>query len=289
MRLSVIIPCLNTAKTIATQLDALAGQYWSEPWEVIVADNGSTDETRAIAERYRERFSNLRVVDASDRRWRAHACNMGARFAMGEALAFCDADDAVAPGWVAAMGEALAKYDFVACRMDWAMLNPPWISRNRGRSQEEGLQVVRYSPFLPHAAGGTLGVKRWVHELVGGLDESLPRLADTDYCFRIQRAGVQLHFVPEAVVHMRARDTLRGTFHQRRLWAKYNVLIYKRHRLPGERLLHPWRRHAHQWRRIIRLLPQIRSLDGRVRLVRRLAWQIGMLQGSIKYRVPPVN
>jgi len=68
--------------------------------EVIVSDNGSTDGTVAVVEQYQEKPPNLRVVDSSDRRGAAHAggCRRG--------LAFCDADDEVAPGWVAAMGEA---------------------------------------------------------------------------------------------------------------------------------------------------------------------------------------
>lgn len=49
-RLSVIIPCLNAADTIGKQLEALARQEWSEPWEVVILDNGSTDETLAVAE-----------------------------------------------------------------------------------------------------------------------------------------------------------------------------------------------------------------------------------------------
>jgi glycosyltransferase involved in cell wall biosynthesis len=146
MKLSVIIPCYNADSTIATQIEALASQYWSEAWEVIVADNGSTDETRATVEQYRKLFENFRVVDASDRRGSAHARNVGARLAVGEALAFCDADDAVATGWVAAIGEAVAEHSFVASRMEWEKLNPPWTYRNRGKPQQEGLQTVSYPP-----------------------------------------------------------------------------------------------------------------------------------------------
>ncbi|HET9225168.1 MAG TPA: glycosyltransferase, partial [Thermoanaerobaculia bacterium] len=42
-KLSVVIPCLNAEATLGDQLEALAGQGWSGEWEVIVADNGSTD------------------------------------------------------------------------------------------------------------------------------------------------------------------------------------------------------------------------------------------------------
>jgi GT2 family glycosyltransferase len=173
--------------------------------------------------------------------------------------------------------------------MEWEKLNPSWIYRNRGRSQQEGLQTVSYPPHLPHAGGSGLGVKRLLYETVGGLDESLLRLADTDFCFRVQSTGVKLHFVPEAMIHIRHRSTLRGMFHQARLWAKYNVLMYKRYRQPGARLVHPWRRYAYRWKSLLRSTPQLRSPDGRVRWIWQFGWQIGLLQGSIRHLVPPVH
>ncbi len=50
MKLSVIIPCFNAESTIAVQLEALANQHWSEPWEVIISDGGSSDRTTEIAQ-----------------------------------------------------------------------------------------------------------------------------------------------------------------------------------------------------------------------------------------------
>jgi glycosyltransferase involved in cell wall biosynthesis len=103
MKLSVVIPCLNAADTIATQLEAVANQKWSETWEVIVSDNGSTDNTLSIVKEFSDRIFNLRIVDASGRKGVAHAYNTGAKAAVGESLVFCDADDEVASGWLAAM------------------------------------------------------------------------------------------------------------------------------------------------------------------------------------------
>jgi len=100
----VIIPCFNAADTIAAQLEALAGQCWSEPWEVIVSDNGSTDESSRIVERYIARLPGLRVVDSSDQRGPARARNIGAlAAATGDAFLFCDAGDEVVPEWLTAM------------------------------------------------------------------------------------------------------------------------------------------------------------------------------------------
>lgn len=62
MRISVIIPCYNVASTIGCQLEALASQEWSEPWEVIVADNGSSDNSVAIVKTFLERIPSLVIV-----------------------------------------------------------------------------------------------------------------------------------------------------------------------------------------------------------------------------------
>lgn len=285
----MIIPCLNEANTIATQLEALANQCWSEPWEVIISDNGSTDESMVIVERYRERLPNLYVVDSSDRRGAAHARNVGALAATGDALAFCDADDEVAPGWLAAMGEALSKYDFVACRIDIQKLNISWVQESRVNPQKDGLQKIWYLPYLQHAGGGTLGVKRSLHEAIGGFDESLPVLEDTDYCVRIQLSGAEFHFVPNAVVHVRYSDKLGHTYHQACLWSSYNGLLYRKYqRSSGMRIPQPWRRYAKHWKQLLRSLPQIRRKAGLFEWVWRFGWQVGKLRGSIKYRVPPV-
>lgn len=288
MRLSVIIPCLNAADTIAIQLDALANQRWDESWEVIVSDNGSTDETLVVVERCRDRLlPNLRIVDSSDRPGAAHARNVGALAATGELLAFCDADDEVGPGWIAAIGEALNDHDFVACRWDTEVLNEHSIRHSRGNPQLKALQRVPYPPYLEHASTCGLGVKRSVHEAVGGFDESLPRLMDTDYCFRIQLAGVKLWFVPDAVVNVRYRVSPASIFDQQRRWAMYNVLLSKKYQFTAPRSKNLWRKHLGKWRRVIRRMPMIRRKSGRVAWTASLGAQVGRLQGAIKYRVPP--
>jgi glycosyltransferase involved in cell wall biosynthesis len=284
MKLSVILPCLNEEECLGNQLEALANQLWGEPWEVIVVDNGSTDRSLAIAESYRRRLPNLRIADASDQRGQAHALNIGARAAIADALAFCDADDEVAPGWIAAIGKALTEYDFVACRFETEKLNPPWIRAQRGSPQQDGVQQYREPPYLPHAGSGSIGIKRKLHEAIGGFDESMPVLFDTDYCFRIQLAGTKLNFVPDAVTHLRYRNTIAGIFRQAHTWGKYNVLIYKKYRAFGMPQL-SWKDGVSAWVHLIRRLPRIRSKANMARWLWQFAWRLGRLQGCIKYRV----
>jgi glycosyltransferase involved in cell wall biosynthesis len=284
MNLSVIIPCYNAADTIATQLEALASQRWSKPWEVIVSNNGSTDETLMIVEGYRERLPNLRVVDSSDQRGAAHARNVGALTATGDALVFCDADDEVAAGWLAAIGQALSEHDFVASRFDIEKLNAPWVQKSHANPQRDGLGRYGYPPYLPHAASSGLGVKRSLHEAVGGFDESMRLLEDTDYCWRIQLAETELHFVPDAVVHYRYRDTLGGIYRQARGYAEYNVLLYKKYRPLGMPQISR-KSGVQAWVRLMRSVARIRSKERLARWVWQFAWCMGRLQGSVKYRV----
>lgn len=285
LKLSVVIPCLNAAGTIAQQLDALTRQSWPDGWEVIVADNGSTDGSREIVESYRDRLPGLKLVDASDRRGQAHARNLGAAAASGDAFLFCDADDVVAPGWLEGMGRALAVHDFVACRYDNEKLNPVWVQRTHLNPQKEGLTAYDYPPFLPHAGGGGLGVRRAVHEAVGGFDESMPALEDTDYCWRIQLAGHAFHFAPEAVVYIRHRHDPRSIYRQGVSYGLHNVLIYQKYRSRGMPRL-GWTPGALRWAKLLLKTPlMLLTREGRSRWLWQLGWRVGRVKGCWRYGV----
>lgn len=289
MKLSVVIPCYNAAPTIAETLEALGAEQWDEPWEILVADNGCTDGSIPIVREYLGRLPRLRIVDASARRGRPAALNIGIQAARGDAVAFCDADDVVAPGWVAAMGRALESHQFVACSIDTGKLNTEsWARGLHGDLQQTGVQTLSYPPYLPHAGAGTLGIRKSVHDLVGGFDESMPYVFDTDYCVRVQLKGISLHFVPDATLHVRLRGSMREMFRQSASWAEYNVMLYARHRPLGQRELWRWREYGRRWRRLLFSLP-VCSMDlDRARWIWGVGWQLGLLKGSLKHGVPPV-
>jgi glycosyltransferase involved in cell wall biosynthesis len=288
MKLSVIIPCFNAASTITAQLEALATQQWSEPWEIIISDNGSTDDSMEIVKRYKKRIPNLRIVDASARRGQPYALNVGAQASVSESMAFCDADDEVATGWVAAIGGALSKYDFVACRMDIDKLNPSWVLKSRQSPQQNDVQKYLYPPYLMHAGGGTLGFKKWVWEAVGGFDETFPLLHDTDFCWKAQKKGIKLIFVPEAVIHIKFRDTLSGIFTQAKNYAEYNVKIYKKYIAMDMPLINRkmalFSNITFFWQ-FLRSIHSIRNKESLAYWAWQFGWRLGRLKGSIKYRV----
>ena len=95
---TVVVPVYNGLPLVLDQLAALARQQFDLCWEVVLADNGSTDELLRRPLHWRTNFHRLRIVDASSVRGPAHARNSGASVARGDLLLFCDADDVADPG-----------------------------------------------------------------------------------------------------------------------------------------------------------------------------------------------
>lgn len=280
MKLSVIMPCLNGATTIVHQLEALAQQTWSEPWELIVADNGSTDQTVRLVQQYSARLPQLRLVDASGRRGPAHARNVGIQAAQGELLVFCDADDEVAPGWLAAMGQALERHPFVTCYVDDAKLNPSWM-QGVWNPVAPNYKILG---FLPAAGGCSIGFHRALYERVGAFDEELPRMEDIDYCWRAQIDGQTLRFLADAVVHYRYRTELGRVYRVACLDGRCHVRLYKKFAARGMR----WRsapEALHAWLQLLRERRYVRSRGELMRWTHRLGVQVGQMQGSIEQGV----
>ncbi len=132
IHISVILPVLNGAATLEAQLGSLAHQTYRGRWELIIADNGSSDKTREIAEAWRLRLRTMVVLDASGRPGPAAARNAAARVARGDIFAFCDADDVASPRWLEACAAASDQHQFIGGGLDYYSLNPsapPWKRR----------------------------------------------------------------------------------------------------------------------------------------------------------------
>ncbi len=281
--ISVIIPCRNAATTLPDQLEALAKQDFDGSFEVVVADNGSTDGSRAVAAKFADRLPKLAVVDASRRRGQAYARNAGARIATGDALCFVDADDVVAPGYLTAMATALEEHEFVSASFDSNSLNEGWVRRTRQAYQEN--EISQTLGFLPFVGGGGMGIRRELFWRVGGFDETWwGACEDVDFCWRTQREGASLFFVPDATVAIRWRSTLRDLYRQGRNYGRGEPYLYREYRaagMPGTGL----RQALNEWRALVARLPYLRSRGQFANWVRRLGRKLGRLEGSLRAHV----
>jgi GT2 family glycosyltransferase len=229
-RVSVVIPVLNGGRWLAHQLRALEVDG-AQPFETVIADNGSTDDSISIARSF-GREMTIVVVDASGRRGQTFARNLGARTATGDSLLFLDQDDEIGPGYVTSMASALGRAELVAARMDGDKLNDGWRRHARTLPQTSGLPT---DP-VPWAYGCTLGVRRSTFERLGGFAEDLGALAgeDVDFCWRAHENDVELTFVRDAVLHYRYPTTISGFFRQGITYGFAGVIVEARHgRVPS--------------------------------------------------------
>ena len=282
VELSVIVPCRNPGPCFRNLLESLATQRVDAPWEVIIVDNQSSDDSRALALSFSDRLT-LRIIDATEKANASYARNLGVRAASGEKLFFIDADDEVAPGYLAAMAKALDSYDFVTSRVDSATLNPPWACTAQGLGWQE-TSVETAFDFLP-ATGINVGIRRALFDSLGGFSEEYPGSQDIAFSWNVQiRKGLTIHFVPEAVYRYRHRATLREMFRQSCNWGSSNVLLFRefrKHGMPGKTVKEAlW-----DWKDTALSLLKARTKSEFASQVVRAGYCVGRLKGSLQYRV----
>lgn len=227
----MVIPVRDAGPLLDEQLAALAAQAYDGAVRVVVADNGSTDDSAERARSWAGRL-DLRVVDAAGVRGVSHARNRGIAAADTDLVLVCDADDVVSEGWVAAMVAALATHDLVGGSLRVDRLNDPAVAAWRGGGVRRGLPV--HNDHLPMAPGANTGMRRAVFEALGGYDEGLVAGGDDDdFSWRAQYAGFRIAFAPDALIDYRVRSTYRGVYRQSLAYARSGAALHERHRDHG--------------------------------------------------------
>jgi glycosyltransferase involved in cell wall biosynthesis len=279
--LSVVIPVRDAADTIEAQLDALLGQDWDRPWEIVIVDNGSRDATATIVERYRSQDARVRLVDASDRPGVAHCRNVGIREACADAIAMCDADDVVRPGWVRTMGESLRTHELVTGPLDITTLNPDWVLETRGRAIADG--PGQFFGIFEFAHSCNLGFRRDVVQRCGGFDEALAAGEDVELSGRLWRAGVKLVYLDDAVVSYRYRTSRRGLWRQARSFGQVRPELFRRVERDGIHIPAEDRRgRLRSWAYLARNVGLLASRSGRAKWVWVAAGNVGRLEGDLR-------
>jgi GT2 family glycosyltransferase len=186
---SIIIPVLNNPKGLRRCIEALRGQGLA--FELIVVDNGSTDETCAVAELHADRVLICPKLTIGALR------NQGAQVAKGQILVFTDSDQRPAEGWLASGLEALAREE--SAGMLGARYHAPegssWVAKTWDLQR-------RYSDVpgdIGWLQGGNLFVKRAAFERVGGFRTDLVASEDVDLSFRVRNAGFRVICDPKII------------------------------------------------------------------------------------------
>ncbi len=296
---SVVIPVYNGADVLLKQLKALDKQGGNHSFEVIVSDNGSTDNTREVVESYQASYP-LRIVDSSERAGICTARNLGVMAAQGDIILFCDADDFVEPGWIS--GHLAVHTQHSPAIVAGSLLhghNPPQVLRAYGLIP--GLdEDIRTNPtlvktaedmsvsFLPSVAGCNFSVPRSVYLKLGGMDTTyLGGSEETDFTWRAQLAGIPFFQTNSALVNYTLRTTPRGIYQQLKGYQSTRVLLWKRFKdqgfTAGPSL-------SYSLKMVLKSLPQLLVPRLRLSASYQLGGNIGALIGMVRYRlgsIPP--
>jgi glycosyltransferase involved in cell wall biosynthesis len=234
MRISVVIATRNRASLLAATLEQLRSQPFAEDDEVIVVDNGSTDDTQQVLSRASAAFP-VRFVQLQERAsGKSPALNTGIAASRGDVLALTDDDVLVADDWLAEVRRIFSDpaIDLAGGRVDprWERPAPRWM-----QVEQDGRYGRLASPLaLLHygeaqslgqrtAVGANLSIRRRVWEELGGFANHLGRRTGTllcgedhDFCQRAVTAGFRCEYRPELRVrHWVPAERTRLAYHLR--------------------------------------------------------------------------
>lgn len=238
--LSVVLSVRNESPWISDQLASITSQQVGTPFEVLVADGGSTDDTVERAEAFAEQGHRVTVLDASERRGKQFGQRLGALAASGELLAFADGDDVACPGWLQAIVDASPDYDMVGGPLDLGTLNDPQLVASRPwvKRVTKGLPEALRSGHV-YAVGANSAIWRSVFLEVDQPGYDLPAEAsaaeDMDLMFRLRRAGGTVGFAPGAVMAYRLRSDGSALRRQVRAYGVGDAAVVKRYHDLGAR------------------------------------------------------
>jgi glucosyl-dolichyl phosphate glucuronosyltransferase len=214
---SIVIATRNRSVLLARTLRALARLRWPrERMDVIVADNGSTDQTRAVVDQARAGGLPVRYVFV-EQPGKSHAVNAALRLTRGELIAFTDDDVQCEPEWLEGLARAITETgaDFVAGRIlpIWEIEPPAWMSPSlygvlaipdNGAAR---LSITADGPSAIMPIGANMAVKASVIARLGGLRTDLGKLEgslrtgeDHEFFLRLLRAGCRGTYEPAALV-----------------------------------------------------------------------------------------
>lgn len=207
-KVGVVIPTYNRAATIGTSIQSVLNQTWQK-FEIIVVDDGSTDNTRQVVEAFAD--ERIRYVCLEQNGGVSRARNTGIRLAECEFIAFLDSDDEWLPEklekQMQVMLHASDKVGLVYCRMrgtkkDGTTLVCPELWR-----PIEYLQGNILLPLLEDNVIGTpaMLVRKRCLEQTGGFDEGLKCLEDWELVLRIAEKW-EIGFVDEMLVEVHFSD-----------------------------------------------------------------------------------
>lgn len=205
-RVSVIVPCYNTGKYLRQALDSVLAQTYQD-WEVILIDDGSTDNTAQVAADVRAQFGARLRYFYQRNRGLAVTRNTGFQQASGEFISFLDADDLYAPNRLQMGVEALDGYPDVGLihsRVDRIDANGNFLEHPPTPDSRflSGRIARHIFTRKAHILCPSIMFRKCCLVQAGDSDENLTVNADRDICFRIA-LHYPVFYIDKVLAHYR--------------------------------------------------------------------------------------
>jgi glycosyltransferase involved in cell wall biosynthesis len=223
--LSIIIPTFNGGKRIGACLKSLLAQTVQRAAEIIVVDDGSTDDTAAAV----ARFSDVRLITQQNA-GPAAARNHGAREASGAIIIFTDDDCEPAPGWLDAMVEPFADPEIVGVQGCYRTHQRALSARFVQLECEERYRIMRHSAYIDFIGSYSAGYRREYFLAMKGFDSAFPVACaeDAELAYRMAEQGWKMKFAPEAVIYHQHPDSFAVYFKKKFKFAFWRVLAVRK-------------------------------------------------------------
>ena len=218
MKISVIIPAYNAERTIQACIDALKQQQNIEPsaYEIIVVDDGSTDNTAAIC----EQDAAVCLIRQEDSKGAAAARNRGIQAANYPLICFTDADCQPTPTWLHHLSQPFTDHTVDGCKGIYATNQSALVARFVQIEYEDKYDLLRKQSRIDFVDTYSAAYRREVLVANNGFDERFHFTEDQELSFRLTARGYQFVFQPEAIVYHTHSSSLPTYFHKK-FWIGY--------------------------------------------------------------------
>lgn len=311
---SIVIPVYNQFNYTYLCLRSIVEYSSNVPYEIILADDGSTDRTQTIAEIVR----GLRIVRNQQNLRFLKNCNHAAKEAKGKYILFLNNDTQVQPDWLTSLVELIEqdeKIGMVGSKLvypDGSLQEAGGIvwkdgsAWNFGRGKNPLSPEFNYVKETDYISGAAIMIRRALWEEIGGFDEQFAPayFEDTDLAFGVRKHGYKVMYQPASVVvHFEGvsngTDTASGQksyqlVNQKKFTEKWKDVLEKEHFKNGENVFSARDRSAGKETVLVidHYIPTYdkdagsRSMDTYLQLLTKMGFNVKFMGDNFYYDIP---
>lgn len=210
--ISVIVPAYNDEEGLTVTLNSLVRQNIPDnQFEIVVVENGSSDETLRVAQKFEKKYALVTVFLEHTLKGSYSARNKGIKNASGDVLAFIDIDMKVPSNWLEKVQQFMHNHDaqYVGCNVS-IEVDPKQRTKSALYNALTGFPIESYiqnDHFVPTCC---LIARKEVFDAVGLFDGTLQSGGDFEFGNRVYAAGIKQLFAKKIVMTHPARANLRS-------------------------------------------------------------------------------